>query len=271
MDQTTTFRHFLYTPSEYHADREFQAETYSLFKHGCVPSTAHFAHLLAKKVAAVTEGLNDAVITSSAYMHVPNAAGLLLDGMMEAEPLKSIERIHLHRERIFPFDYARLTLAERERNMKQFPIQFDKEKIRNKTVIIIDDAYVTGAHERAIRDHLAPHAKCLIFCYIVNLTGFTATTEHEVNAVCMKSLMDLLPLMKQPDYRMNTRVRKTIFTATHEEFSLFTSCLHADQIDEILALATADGLDHLSDNFRQKMAFLQSLRMEDQLAEVAVL
>lgn len=257
MDQTTTFRHFLYSPSVYHSDREFQSDTYSLFKHGCVPSTAFFARFLAKKVASLVEGLDNPVITSSAYMHVPNAAGLLLDSMMEVDAIKSLERIHLHRERIFPFDYARLTLTERELHMKQFPIQFEKEKIRNRTVIVIDDACVTGAHERALRDHLAPYAKCLIFCYIVNLTNFTATTEHEINAVRMKSLMDLLPLMKQTGYRLNTRVRKTIFTASLEEFTLFASCLSAHQLDAILELATADHLDQLSADFKQKMELLQ--------------
>jgi len=266
LDKITTRRHFLYTPSVYHSDREFQAETYSLFKHGCVTSTAHFAHLLANKVATLTEGLSDAVITSSAYMHVPNAAGLLLDGMMESDALKSLARIHLHRERIFPYDYAKLTQAEREQSMKDFPIHFDKEKIRNKTVIVIDDACVTGAHERAIHDHLAPYAKRLVFCYIVNLTAFTATTEHQMNAVCVKSLMDLLPIINQPGFRINTRVRKTIFTASSEEFSLFTSCLSAHQLDEILEVAVADRLDLLSENFRQKIALLQSVISEDQPA-----
>ncbi len=269
MDQTTTRRHFLYTPSVYDADQVFQPTTYSLFKHGCVQSTAFFADQLADLVASLPD-IEDAVICSSAYMRVPNAAGLLMDRMMESDALKSMERIHLHRERIFPYDYAKLTQAEREQSMKDFPIQFDKEKIRNKTVLIIDDAYVTGAHERAIRDHLAPYAKHLIFCYIVNLTGFTATTEHEMNAVCVKSLMDLLPIMNQPCFRLNTRVRKTIFTASSEAFSIFTSCLSADQLDEILAVAVADRLDQLSDNFRSKIALLQSISTEEQFVDSSV-
>jgi len=264
LDQTTTLRHFLYTPSVCDADQVFQAETYSLFKHGCVESTAFFAAELAALVASLPE-MKDAVICSSAYMRVPNAAGLLLDRMMQSDALKSLERIHLHRERIFPYDYAKLTHAQRAQSMKDFPIQFDKEKIRNKTVLIIDDACVTGAHERAIRDHLAPYAKRLVFCYIVNLMAFTATTEHDMNAVRVKSLMDLLPIMNQPDYRLNTRVRKTIFTASIEQFSLFTSCLSAAQIDELLALAVADRLDRLSADFRYKMEMLKGVSVGDDL------
>jgi hypothetical protein len=256
LDKITTRRHFLYTPTVYDADQSFQPSTYSLFKHGCVQSTAFFADQLVEQVASLPE-LDDAVICSSAYMRVPNAAGLLLDKMMKSDSLNSVERIHLHRERIFPYDYAKLSQAEREQSMRDFPIQFDEEKIRNKTVIVIDDACVTGAHERAIRDHLAPYAKRLVFCYIVNLTAFTATTEHEMNAMRVKSLMDLLPIMNQPGFRINTRVRKTIFMASSEAFSLFTSCLSADQLDQILEVAVADRLDRLSADFRHKMDLLK--------------
>ena len=232
----------------------FDPNTYSRFKHGCRHSTRKLACLMANLIRSETAGLERVIITSSAYKSVPTAAALLLEEMMEHFlPAERFGRTRLTRDHIFPFDYARLNLRQRDEAMQEIRLSFDAGDITGQPLVVIDDAYVTGAHERTIRDHLGVLPAQVMYFYLVDMSrqAFACTEEH-MNHAEISTLSHIYGLMDEEEYVINSRVLKTIMAAPWPEFEAFQSQLSGSQQQKLLMLAMTEDY-HRFPGFREKL------------------
>lgn len=73
--------------------------------------------------------------------------------------------------------------AERLQRMNSRKISIDaksKNLVKNKVIIVIDDVYVTGSHEKTIKLLLnATEAKSTVYCYFLKFSEKLATNEPE--------------------------------------------------------------------------------------------
>lgn len=236
----------------------FDAMQYSLFKHGCVQSTHHFARLLASRLALLPLGSSIPFITASAYLHTPTAASLLLQAMLQRfVPGDYFRLMRLYRDSVFPYDYACLETGARQKSMQAIRIH-SHENLEGETVVVIDDAYVSGAHENLLRAYLAPQAAQLIFVYLVDLSQCrSALSENHINRVAVRQPADMLPLMQHPEYALNSRALKLIMSAGQDQFRSFLACLQPPQIHHIYQRAIQEGYHQFGHPFAARMAFLE--------------
>lgn len=231
--------------------------SYSKFKYGCVTSTRLFASQMAQLVHQSYSVESDVVIASSAFLSVPNAAALMTNEMFQCFPENYFSRTYLKRDRVFPYDYACLEQNQRTKSMKKISLAFEKEQIANKTLIVIDDCFVTGAHERNIIHHLFGCPKEMIFLYLINMgRSFSATIEDEMNSAYVKELFDLLPFMKDPGYEINSRTLKFILNAPFDDFVGFLSCITSKHTAEIYRKAISEGYQSMSEAYLKKLDFM---------------
>lgn len=232
----------------------FDPKTYSRFKHGCVDSIRVLAARMAPLILSKTSGLEQVVIASSAYKSVPTAAALLVQAMMEHHlPADRFRHIRFTRDHIFPFDYARLNVHQRDVAMQEIRLLFDVAELKDRPLVVIDDALVSGAHERTIRSHVGSFPSRMLFFYLVDMSSRAQTmTEDQMNHAEVHNLQQIRVLMRQKGYVINSRVLKSILTAPWPEFRTFTSRLSDQQQEDLLLLAMSEDY-HCFPGAREKM------------------
>jgi len=255
-------RHFLYSPQLRFGAWDFEAKTYSRMKHGCTTSLDHFAYQLAPLIQNIIDQSSNIILCSSAYKAVPNTANLLLRAVLRKIDLGSNKVGRLRRMHTFPFDYAKLTFDDRQQAMQQYHISFDASRFAGKRVILLDDCLVTGAHEQAVISALDGIAESVECVYCLNLIGLMPQVEHKLDKEEVATLMDVMPLMNQENYILNTRAMRLVMTASRDELSIFMSCISWEWKERLFELARAEEYDRLSSTYFKRMNDLY-LKMEE--------
>lgn len=263
-------RHFIHTlpadfiPEQLHA-LSFDPIVYSRFKHGCRSSIELFAPALAQKIDELTDHFHiPFTITASAYKTVPTAINLLLEHLLSNFFQDCMfDRIKLTRSRISDMDYATLSIDERLNLLQGIQILNDLKTPLDTPLIVVDDCYVTGTHENAIRKSLEPFCPEIHFIYLADFSHCRVDEiEKRVNTREIKSVFDLLPLLAHPEYLWNSRVLKNIFLATDSDFREFLSLISEERRMEIYLCASNEGYQTCSEIFSHKMGLFSRIHAE---------
>lgn len=258
-------RYFLLSPQLRFGSWDFEANIYSKMKHGCPASLDHFAERMAPMTQRRLTNAQNTIICSGAYKAVPNAANLLLRAILRKVHLGGNKVGRLKRTTIFPFDYAKLPFEERYQAIQNYSISFDPSPFSGKRVVIIDDALVTGAHEKKLIDALGDVAESLEFIYCINLMGILPQVEDRLNKEEIVTPMDIMLLMHQDEYILNTRALRLIMDASRDEFEIFMSCITPEWKKRLFELARAEEYDRLNQTYFKRMNDLY-LKMEEATA-----
>ncbi len=252
-------RHFLYTLRE-ELCHSLDPMSYSKFKYGCIASTRLFAFQMVKLVSRECCSADHFLLTSSAFLSVPNAAAIMTDEMLRVLPEEHFSPTTLKRDHIFPYDYAGLEQTQRKTSMEQVSLSFDADLIRDRALIVIDDCFVTGAHERNIINHLKGVPSQVHFFYLLDMSQYgSATIEDEINSAYVKELLDLLPIMSNENYQMNARTLKYILNSSFDDFSTFLSCIPPRYYATIREKAISEGYLMMSGYYQEKLAYVEHL------------
>ena len=218
---------------------DFETKMYSRMKYGDPVATKRIAlhlasaitnHPFVQKLIISEEPI---LITSSAFGVIPTASYSVareVTKLLQSLDVKH-DRIKFERGGDFATNhYGTMTADERSAAMKKrqiFLSKTDKEKIKNKHVLIIDDISVTGSHEKKLHQLLSESgAKDWIFAYYYllgkKIAAQSPETEEDLNRSEIRTVLDLIPFFK--DYskntgyklRLNSRVLKFILTTTPE-------------------------------------------------------
>lgn len=205
---------------------EFDEKDYSRMKYGCGTVAATLgARLVDAYIREHLEELSvidpsDVVVTSSAYKVAPTASHAVMHaalarlnefflslGKGPAHPLQ-ISRLTLAQG-----DYGTLTQEQREERMRANRLYADASQVRGKHVIVVDDACITGAHERNVMELLSPHAPASIrFLYLAEFAdaagGKFSKVEDRINHADVSSPQAVAELMLRHDFILNDRVCK---------------------------------------------------------------
>ncbi len=125
-------------------------------------------------------------------------------------------------------------------------------------MLVVDDSYLTGAHEAAITNELTNVCSQVIYLYILDMhLCQTPDIEVKMNHCEVSLLVDLLSLLQEPDYVINSRVLKTIFSSSFDTFTDFISQVSVPQQLEIYQQGLAEGYAALGLQFSSKISYLQ--------------
>lgn len=155
-------------------------------------------------------------------------------------------------------DFSKLSHAERKLNMQQNKLSVDENAVKGRTVIFIEDARITGAHEaKALECLEAAGAEKVILLYIIDVKHGKKDPdiENRINHSVINSLDELYRLMKNPDeYVLNSRACRFVLSwENKEELEKFAQKIPLTVLTELYSASITDGyglMEKYADGFR---------------------
>jgi len=215
----------------------FSASDYSKFKFGCKNIAREFGFDLAKGflegIEHKLESLGQIVVVSSPYQFIPTATFAMKDYFVQKlnyalmlKKLPVVEEARIYRKVTYREDYGGMSAEERMNLIGNDSFYVDAVFLKGKTVIMMDDVYITGSHERMIKKMLEAQnvqASSIYFIYYAILMNKSVAPqiENDLNHHSIHSLQDINKIIHQGNFLFNTRVVKFILNADHQEFLTF--------------------------------------------------
>jgi hypothetical protein len=223
-------------------DIPFSKTEYSKFKHGSKRVGRIFGKELALQFlkSKVYEQLilisekKEVVICSAPYKYIPVASTLLKDYFYSefnnewSETRSPIIDLKVFRGHSYNDDYGSMAVEGREAAINADDFHIDKEFIKDKILLFIDDIRITGSHEKRIIKLLEKNEfnGKVFFIYYAELNSNTnahPNIENELNYAFVESLLDINSIIKDDEFIFNTRVVKFILNSKSIEFKAFIS------------------------------------------------
>jgi hypothetical protein len=226
----------------------FSPTKYSKFKYGDDSIAKEFGIALAEgfieDYLSKTPILEQIVVIPSPYAFIPTATfGMKnyfvfrLNRWLAENNLPVVQETKVTRSITYKEDYGELDEAQRLTLIGNDIFQIDREFLKNKVLIFLDDIRITGSHERMITKmlkeyHLENETHLLYFAELIN-KNIHPNIENFLNYYHVKSIFDLDNIIKNERFSINTRIVKYILNSEHDSFKIFIQN-HSDSFLELL-------------------------------------
>jgi len=220
----------------------FSAQDYSKFKFGSKTIARLFGEELAQifvsdyKLALSCRLLpNQIVVISSPYQFIPTATFAMKDYFVRAlnhwlaeNNLPVVQETKITRSISYREDYGALSAEDRMKLIGKDSFHIDKEFVKGKYCLFLDDIKITGSHEKMIQKMVDEYKlECdYSYLYYAELVDSTINPniENELNYAYVKSLIEVNQVMKSPGgFLLNTRTVKYILNSNTEDFRTFVA------------------------------------------------
>ena len=240
--------------------KRFSVSEYSRFKHGDVAILQKYGYQLADHFilhfgAQLKQNPGSIVVAPFAFMHVPTAAGNMMEWFHErvgmfmcAHGLPCIERLHIYKQvsnHSQDYNYAKVSTEERRRILDETHLVVDKVRLLRKTVVLIDDVFITGSSENKILETVrGAGARDIAFLYVARMDPDVASAdpgvESRLNQWLVKGLDDLLAVFQPRGYRMNLRNCKFVLESNADAVLRFVRKLDPAVLRDLYATCLAN-------------------------------
>ena len=226
----------------------FSPAKYSKFKYGDDSIAKEFGNDLAdgfiENYLSKTPILNQTVVISSPYAFIPTATfGMKnyfvfrLNRWLAENNLPVVQETKVTRSITYKEDYGELDEAQRLSLIGNDKFHIDKDFLKDKTLIFLDDIRITGSHERMITKMLKEYdlenqTHLLYFAELTN-RNIHPNIENFLNYYHVKSIFDLDDIIKSERFSINTRIVKYILNSEPNSFKIFIQN-HSDAFLELL-------------------------------------
>lgn len=257
----------------------FSPKKYSKFKFGDKTAAREFGYALAKGfinsfMEKVFESDNlwsakQIVVVSSPYCFIPTATFAMKDYFIQClndwlvkHDYPVVQEAKIYRTITYTEDYGGLSSEEREKLIGKDGFYIDREFVKNKFVLYLDDIKITGSHEKVIRKMISDcnleHE--YLFLYYAQLANIEVhpKIENDLNYAFVKSLLDLDKIIKNDHFLLNTRVVKYILNSPFEEFKNFINYQSKKFVNTVYHSAMGNSY-HLIDNYKTNFTYLKTM------------
>lgn len=250
----------------------FSPEDYSRFKFGDALVAKTFGEDLAKgfiqNVLAQLDEVGQLVVVPSPYAFIPTATFPLKDHFIYTVNHWLAENGHpvaqetkVHRTTTYREDYGELDAAQRMNLISNDSFHIDKEFIKGKRLVFIDDIKITGGHERMILKMIAEYSlenniHLLYYAELVN-ADIHPRIENFLNYHSIKSIFDLQDIIDGPAFSVNTRMVKYVLNYEFDAFKVFVE----NQTSEICLLLFNMAIGnnyHLIEAYHRNLDYLKT-------------
>lgn len=265
----------LHRVSAYSIDKDTEKKTlnlveYSKFKYGHKPTAIKFAESMISEflksfpLEYFCENSNNVIISTSPFWYTPPSAHILaiyfhymLNELMIDKHGRPLTFLKIHRSAAPVCDFSKLTHQERLENMKRDTLSFDPFMLKDKRLVLIEDARITGSHEQKIIDFMENAGlEELIFVYVINVGNGTIDPdiENRINHKWVNNLDTIQLLMKQPEqFVLNSRLCRFILAWENKnELADFCKRLSDEMLFALYISSVNDGygsVDKYSEGF----------------------
>ncbi|PXV61870.1 phosphoribosyl transferase-like protein [Dysgonomonas alginatilytica] len=214
----------------------FSPDDYSKFKHGAINIAKEFGYLLADKfIEKCFKNHYDGkqiVVLPSAYSYIPTASFFMkvffvekLNLFLYKNGYPIVQETKINRTVTYREDYGEMSAEDRYNLISGDSFHVDKEYIKDKQLLFLDDIKITGTHERIILkmlndSQISNDCYMLYFAELIN-SNISPKFENYLNNYFVKDLEKVDWIIKNEKFIFNTRVVKYILNADPDKFKLF--------------------------------------------------
>ncbi|MBD8347936.1 phosphoribosyltransferase family protein [Dysgonomonas sp. HGC4] len=216
----------------------FSPDDYSKFKYGAINIAKEFGYLLAEQF--IENCFKDhydgkqIVVLPSAYSYIPTASFFMkvffvekLNLFLYKNGYPIVQETKINRTVTYREDYGEMSAEDRYNLISGDSFHIDKEYIKNKQLLFLDDIKITGTHERIILKMLndaqiSNDCYMLYFAELIN-SNISPKFENYLNNYFVKDLEKVDWIIKNEKFVFNTRVVKYILNADSDKFETFIS------------------------------------------------
>jgi len=163
---------------------------YSQYKYGVITATKKLAEEFANYVISIITTDEEIVIVAGSSDNLANPIFVLSEFIVQRLATFYKQRIHLtkvHRIIRHNEPYCSMDLDERTELIKNDELYIDTNLLRGRTVIVLDDIRITGAHERKMLSVLRPD----FYIYLIEYQGVDYKIEDVLNHYSIKGVEDI--------------------------------------------------------------------------------
>lgn len=251
----------------------FSIGNYSAFKFGSSRIGHQYGLKLFQSFASTLLidkcNVDQCVLYTSPHMNVPTATFTMMQSfqthlnrhlMKINRPSCQVNKIY--REYSYREDYGNMTSEERTEAMSGDAFYTDVSFMKGKTVIILDDVRISGAHEKKILDmleKLGAEPSHLIFMYYAEMIGNSdSRVENRLNYAYVKNIDNINTLIKSGWFSLNTRVVKYILNTEHEACKQFFKDQTTDFLIQLYDASIANNY-HTDEMYKKNFTYLHNL------------
>lgn len=233
----------------------FDAHTYSLMKHGDLPSIRTFGSALGHALIEECPWLvttEQQVVLPVAYLVAKPACFHLAAAVCEVlnaarEGLDPARVIHVRKDSVTHIDYAASSAQDRRTDLASIGFRLT-EPVRGAVAVVVDDVRVTGLAEQVMVDLLQDAGVGqLVTAYVATCEDDLATdprVEAALNHAAVRSVHDMLPSVHRGDFVPTIRFLKRLLADPGA--ADFLAACPIELVERFRADAEATGPDFLA-------------------------
>lgn len=193
---------------------------------------------------------NEIVVFASPYNYIPNAATVMtkhfidrLNELLVFAQGKHLEYSLVHRKVSYTADYGFLSKEKRRGLIDNDSFSLNKDFIKGKLLIFIDDVRITGTHEDKLVEVLESEGieNDTIFLYFANYNGNQPDIEAKLNFAAVSCLDDFVALTKEPNHHVIIRPIKYLLSRAPDELKNALPGFSNDMIFDMYFGCLAEG------------------------------
>ncbi|MFV0140117.1 phosphoribosyltransferase family protein [Empedobacter falsenii] len=251
----------------------FEPTEYSLFKYGHTGIAEKFAKELFQGFIIEFETLiissKEILIFPSPYMSIPTASNYLakffkieLDKYLYNNGLKSSKMSKINRSQTYTIDYGNLSFEERKNLISNDTYYLETNILEGKTCIFLDDIKITGSHEYTVDKIIEGKSSNsnILYVYYAELINksINPKIENFFNYFEINSIESLLEILKNENFRFNTRVIKHILKLNEIDFKRVLEILiRINQYDTFFNLSISNDY-HLINEYKHNLNIIKN-------------
>jgi len=248
----------------------FSPTSYSKFKFGDGEMAKQFGEELALAfIEAYKEVLlkeTEIVLVPSPYNTIPTASFAMatyfkatLNRFLSENGKEALLESKIHRYKTYSTDYGNLSYEERISLISSDTYHLDKEFLENRLCLFIDDIKITGSHEFIICKQLKDkeiHTKPVFLYYaILQNTNIPPNFENYLNYFYVKNIADLVKIINNSNFTLNTRTVKYLLKLSANDFNFFLQAVPTTLIRNIVNQAISNNY-HLMEEYKHNLSHL---------------
>jgi hypothetical protein len=254
----------------------FSAVNYSKFKYGSKDVARRFGKELGAYL--ISQGYFDTtsdkqiVIIPSPYYFIPTATYAMKDYLIHTINnhlvkigQNPVQEAKIWRKPAYVTDYGDMSEIERKAAIGSESFHLDRDFVKGKHLMFLDDIRITGAHEERIKEmierlQLEENGCSCDFIYyaLLNNRNVDPKLESQLNLAALNNLLDLDKIVKNENFLFNTRNVKYILASPPDECKVFLNYQRKTFLETLHYNAIGNGY-HLADVFKENLSILEEL------------
>ncbi len=193
---------------------------------------------------------NRCVVISSPYNYIKNAATIMtahfIDKLNELTVNalgRSVESTIVHRKVSYTNDYGFLSKEKRRGLIDNDEFHLNRDFIKDKLLIFIDDVRITGTHEEKLmeilqRDQIPNRA---FFLYYASYNGNEPDIEGKINFAAVSTVRDYIELSREPNHHIIIRPIKYLLSQKKQVLRDLLPSIDSELLDKVYFGCLAEG------------------------------